>query len=250
MKTNWDYTDLAAKYVKRASYSPAAIDKVAELASLGKDSRACDVGAGVAHLTLDLLDKQIQVVAVEPNDAMRELGQERTATYGEQVDWYEGIAEHTGQADHCFDIVTFGSSFNVCDRTEALKEVRRIAAHQGWFAAMWNHRDLDDPIQAEIENIIKRNVAEYNYGSRREDQREFLEQSGQFSRIEVVEGKVIHQQAIDDCIEAWKSHATLARQAKECFDKVIGEIEAYLKGLNQPYIDVPYTTRVWVAQLK
>ena len=250
MKTTWDYTDLAAMYVKRAKYSQDAIDKMVAFASLDEQSQACDVGAGVAHLTLNLLEKGVEVVAVEPNDAMRALGRERTEQYGDQVEWFEGIAEHTGQQDDRFDIVTFGSSFNVCDRTEALKEVRRIAKPQGWFAAMWNHRDLDDPIQTEIENIIKQNIPGYDYGSRREDQSEFLEQSGQFQRIEVVEGKVLHKQSIEDCVEAWRSHATLARQAKDDFEKVVNAIDAYLQGLGQTHIDVPYTTRMWVAQLK
>ena len=50
----------------------------------------------------------------------------------------------------------------------------------------------------------------------------------------------------DDIIDAWRSHATLARQAKDSFDFVIKEIE---KDLIEEEIEVPYTTRIWFSQL-
>ena len=30
---------------------------------------------------------------------------------------------------------------------ETLKEVARILTPDGWFACLWDHRDLDDPLQ-------------------------------------------------------------------------------------------------------
>jgi hypothetical protein len=48
---------------------------------------------------------------------------------------------------------------------------------------------------------------------------------------------------------AWKSHATLRRQAGSdaSFEKIIGNISSYLDGLPK-LIDVPYTTRIYFAQ--
>lgn len=50
----------------------------------------------------------------------------------------------------------------------------------------------------------------------------------------------------DDVIEAWQSHATVARQAGSRFPDIIDEIRTLL----DPYdvLDVPYTTRIWFAQ--
>ena len=59
-------------------------------------------------------------------------------------------------AGESYHMTTFGSSFNVCDRQKALIESKRILVHRGWFACMWNHRDLEDPLQKEIESIIKK----------------------------------------------------------------------------------------------
>ena len=168
MKTNWDYTELADAYLKRADYSDAAIDAMLAVAGLD-GGKVCDVGAGVAHLTLMLALRGFEVTAVEPNDAMRANGSRRTAS-SPKVRWFEGTGEHTGQANNMFDMVTFGSSFNVCDRRLALRETARILKPNGWFACLWNHRWLDDPIQKRIESIIKAAVPRYEYGTRLEDQ--------------------------------------------------------------------------------
>ena len=50
----------------------------------------------------------------------------------------------------------------------------------------------------------------------------------------------------DNVVNAWKSHATLARQAKDSFDYIIQEIE---KQIPEGTIKVPYTTRIWFSQL-
>ena len=71
MKTNWDYTSLADAYLKRPNYSGTAIDAMLSIAKIKEGSFICDVGAGVAHLTLELANRNLQVKAVEPNDAMR-----------------------------------------------------------------------------------------------------------------------------------------------------------------------------------
>ena len=126
MKTEWDYTELAKAYLKRPDYAVEAIDRMLEIANVhrgGTEELVCDVGAGAAHLTLLLAKKGLTVHAVEPNDAMRANGVRRTADY-DKVTWYEGVGEHTGQPSDTFRLVTFGSSFNVTNRQEALEESR------------------------------------------------------------------------------------------------------------------------------
>ncbi len=249
MKTNWDYTNLADAYLQRPDYSEDAINAMIKRAGIKDGAKICDVGAGVAHLTLMLLERGYNVVAVEPNDAMRANGIIRTKKYGHSA-WFEGTGENTGQPAGNFDMVTFGSSFNVCDRQLALKETKRILKPGGWFACMWNHRDVNEKIQSTIESIIKNEIDGYGYGTRREDQTEEINKSGLFKEVYKMEGNVMHKQTIADCVEAWRSHATLERQAGDKFSVIITKIEAYLNTLNVKEIDIPYTTRIWVAQLK
>jgi ubiquinone/menaquinone biosynthesis C-methylase UbiE len=249
MKTQWDYTALADAYLKRPDYADAAIDAMLSIAGAEKGDKFCDVGAGVAHLTLMLAARGLEVVAVEPNDAMRANGINRTAELT-NVCWHEGTGEQTGQAAQFFDMVTFGSSFNVCDRQLALKETARILKPRGWFACMWNHRLLSDPIQAEIESIIKSRVQGYGYGTRREDQTQVIDESGLFGPVVHLDSRVMHEQTISECVEAWRSHATLERQAGAAFLDVVKAIEEFLMGLGKESIQIPYSTNIWVAQLR
>lgn len=247
MKTNWDYTSLADAYLKRPDYSEAAIKAMLSIAEVRSGDKACDVGAGVAHLTLMLAKYELSVKAVEPNDAMRNNGIKRTSSYS-NVDWSEGTGEQTGQPSNSFDLVTFGSSFNVCDRNQALAETARLLRDKGWFACMWNHRDLNETIQAKIEAIIKSNIKAYGYGTRREDQTKIIKASQLFGDVVKLEGEVIHSQTIDECVEAWRSHATLQRQAGDKFNSIISEINEYLTSLNVSSIEIPYKTNIWIAQ--
>jgi ubiquinone/menaquinone biosynthesis C-methylase UbiE len=249
MKTEWDYTTLADAYLKRPDYADAAIDAMLSIAGVEKNDKFCDVGAGVAHLTIMLAGRGLNVVAVEPHDAMRANGIERTEKYG-NVRWHEATGEATGQASQVFDMVTFGSSFNVCDRQQALNETARILKPRGWFACMWNHRQLEDPIQSKIEEIIKVRVSGYGYGSRREDQVAVIDTSGLFGPVVHLDSRVMHEQTIEECVEAWRSHATLERQAGANFHNVVAAIETYLQSLGASSIQIPYSTNVWVAQLR
>lgn len=249
MKTEWDYTLLADAYLKRPDYSGAAVDAMLKIAGMQKGDSCCDVGAGVAHLTLMLAAKGIEVVAVEPNDAMRANGIKRTK-HLKNVKWVEGKGENLGLPSKSFKIVTFGSSFNVCNTSQALKEAARVLVKNGWIVCMWNHRQLDDPIQADIEEIIKINVLNYGYGTRRENQTPIIDASQLFGVVTHLDSKVVHEQTIDECVEAWRSHATLARQAGSKFKSVIQDIEKYLIGLQIERIQIPYTTNIWMAQLR
>jgi hypothetical protein len=114
---------------------------------------------------------------------------------------------------------------------------------------MWNHRQLDDPIQSQIEAIIKEKVVGYGYGTRREDQTGIIDASGLFGPVVHLDSRVIHEQTIAECVEAWHSHATLERQAGGAFGAVVTAIEEYLANLKTETIQIPYSTNIWIAQL-
>ena len=185
------------------------------LAITGKKGRAkkcCDIDAGIAHLTLMLAAHGIDITAVEPNKAMRDNGIKRTNTLT-NVTWSEGTGEARGQPRNIFDLVTFGSSFNVCDRDLALKETSRILKPGGWFACLWNHRSLENEIQLTIESIIRTTIPNYDYGSQREDQQSIIDKSNLFETVLKLSSIIKHTLTIEGVVEAWCSHATLQRQA-------------------------------------
>lgn len=246
MKVAWDYSSLASAYDKRADYSAAAVDFIFNTSGCSAGSVVADLGAGTAKLSRPLADRGAVVHAVEPNDQMREFGIKNTV--GKTVTWSVGTGEETGLPDHTFSLVTFGSSFNVTDRPKALKETSRILVPRGWFACLWNHRNLEDPLQAEVESLIKDQIAEYSYGSRREDQGAVIADSGLFEPTVFKEFAFTVAVPVVEYVEGWRSHGTLQRQAKDKFDEIIRKIDNHLSGRST--IDVPYHTRLWMTRLK
>jgi hypothetical protein len=187
------------------------------------------------------------VDAVEPNAEMRKLGRSRTQSF-DNVRWYEGTGEATGRPSGVFGLVTFGSSFNVTDRQHALTETARLLKPMAWFACLWNHRDLDDPLQSQVEAEIRSFVPEYGYGARREDQTEIIAASGLFEPAVAFDGRVVHTVDRETWIEAWRSHATLSRQAGHRMDTVVDAIADLVRGKSESEMKVPYVTRGWVAR--
>lgn len=248
MKTDWDYTGMSEVYLSRPDYSGEALDKIFSITGLKAGDKVCDVGAGVAHLSLPLEKHGCAVDAVEPNDDMRATGSRRTR--GKNITWHEGIAEDTGMESGKYDLVSFGSSFGVCDREKALKETARLLKPGQWFVCLWNHRDFNDPVQKSIEELIAANIPGYDYGIRREDQEQVIQDSGLFTDIQKIEGPIVWNMTIPEIMTAWRSHATLKRQAGDKFESIIQGIEEILKAQGADVIPVPYMTRGWIAKRK
>lgn len=240
----WDYTEHAAHYDKRADYSREAI--VALLTETGCKPLlpVADIGAGTGKLTKELLSFGLTVKSVEPNDAMRAIG----SANNPKSTWSIGTGEETGLPTSSVHAAFFGSSFNVVDQAVCLKEVARILVPGGWFGCMWNHRDLGDNLQSDIEAVIKQSIPGYSYGLRRQDPTEVIKASGLFGKPQSTFGKFPWPMSKADTVEAWRSHATLKRQAGDKFDAIITAIEELIEAQPDPLF-VPYTTRIYFAQL-
>lgn len=249
MKTEWDYTQLAASYVERPQYSPCAFDALIGICGLKKLDSCADIGAGVGHASIPLAERGLTVQSIEPNDAMRNLGRSRTRSYS-NIHWNEGTAEITGLPDSSQKLVTFGSSFNVCDQNVALSEMARILESNGWLACFWNHRDLEDPLQRSIEEVIAQHVSSFDYGTRRQNQEPLLRSCTSIRQVHYLELAVVHQIHKDSIKNAWRSHATLQRQTEATFNQVLLAIDKVIDSCSSELIDVPYKTKMWLANFE
>lgn len=250
VEQKWDYTNHAKYYEFRPNYAPESIAMLKMMSQMcrGGGNKVADIGAGTGNLSLMLLDLGLQVDAVEPNDAMREIGIKRTE--GRSICWHRALGTETGLESGIYDWVCFGSSFNVMDRFRALEEAHRLLKKDGWFSCMWNHRDLNDPIQKEVEEIIKSFVPNYHGGIRREDQREFLvEHQDLFDGIVYLEQDFYFHQTIETYLYAWQSVKNSywdleTEEGKKLFEQIADKISSSLPR----EFDIKYTTRSWSAK--
>jgi SAM-dependent methyltransferase len=136
----------------RPDYPPSAIDWL--VAELGLPERpqatVLDVGAGTGKLTRPLLERGLRVIAVEPVAGMRAT-LERTAP---GADVRAGQAEELPLAAAEVDAVVSGQAFHWFANATALREFARVLRPPGHLGLVWNRRDLEQPLQAAIGELI------------------------------------------------------------------------------------------------
>jgi SAM-dependent methyltransferase len=130
----------------RPSYPPEAIDWLLARTGVGEGDTIVDLGAGTGKLTRLLAPSGARIVAVEPIPEMR-----AHIDVGEPV---EGTAEAIPLADRSASLVTVAQAFHWFDHHRALPEIHRVLRPAGALALFWNMRDLDDPVQRGVEDLL------------------------------------------------------------------------------------------------
>ncbi|MET0235154.1 MAG: class I SAM-dependent methyltransferase [Kibdelosporangium sp.] len=96
-----------------------------------------DLAAGTGKLTESLLALDLDVIAVEPDQAM--LGQLRKRFPSAWA--LLGTAERIPLADSSVDAVLVGQAFHWFDTPKALTEIGRVLRPGGRVGALWNYED-------------------------------------------------------------------------------------------------------------
>lgn len=142
------FSDRVRDYVKhRPGYPGGVVDAVLE--GFGVDASVVDVGAGTGIMSRLLGDRGANVLAVEPNDAMRE-----AAEVHERVRWHKGTAESTGLADGVCDVVVAAQAFHWFHAGAALREFARLLRAGGRAAVVWNAGDMTQAVARGYYNVV------------------------------------------------------------------------------------------------
>lgn len=240
---DWNYTALAAAYDHRPDYHAGLVRELLEALRLGPGDTVLDVGAGTGKLTGLLVDSGAAVVACEPNAEMLRRG---AARLSQEAAWVRAVGESLPIRTASVALVSFGSSFNVVPARAALDECARVLRPDGHWLALWNHRDLDDPLQSEVERIIRRRVPDYDYSRRRADPSHDVAAHGAFEAPRAREQRFVVRVAANGWIAAWRSHATLQRQAGPAFAQILEDFRILIGDAAE--LSVPYFTRAWTAR--
>ena len=134
----------------RPGYPPEAVALVAERTGIGPGRRVLDLAAGTGKLTRAWVDRDADVVAVEPVDGMRRVLERELPG----VTALDGRAEALPLPAADVDVATVGHAFHWFDADAALDELHRVLRAGGWLAVLFNRRDLATPVQAAIDALL------------------------------------------------------------------------------------------------
>ena len=250
-----DFTDLAGNYSRyREGYAPAV--RAALLGLLGRPASgldAVDIGAGTGIWTRMVADAGFRsVVAVDPNDKMREAGV--SDSVASAISWRAGSGEHTGLADDSADLVSMASSFHWVDFDQGTEEFSRILRPGGWFVALWNPRLIEaNPVLAEIEAELARLKQAMKRVSAATPEMikalaDRLYAHPKFDDVIILEGRHVTEQSVSRYIGIWESVNDVRVQLGEAkFNQFLDYARDRLAGTEK--VEVTYLTRAVAARV-
>jgi SAM-dependent methyltransferase len=226
----------AAVYERaRPSYPADAIDWLLNRTGVGPGDTIVDLGAGTGKLTRLLVASGARVVAIEPVQAMREL-----IDVGEAID---GTAEEIPLPDGSAALVTVAQAFHWFDLDRALPEIHRVLRPGGRLALVWNMRDLDDPLQRGVEELLApfrgRRVAAQREGRWRTP----LAVSPLFGDPETAEFRHAQLFTAEDIQDRVASTSFVAAMGEDERRPLLEGVRALVAGREEPF-PFPYETEV------
>ncbi len=137
------FSNRVADYVRyRPGYPSAVRDLLRTECGLRPGHLVADIGSGTGFLSELFLKNGNRVLGIEPNEEMRQAGEEYLASYDGFAS-INGSAESTTLDDASVDFVTTGQAFHWFDQNAARTEFIRILKPAGWVVVIWNERATD-----------------------------------------------------------------------------------------------------------
>lgn len=130
----------------RPTYPQDAVDWLLPVGA----RKVLDLGAGTGKLTGLLVGRDLDVVAVEPSDGMRE--QFARALPGVRV--LAGSAERIPLADNAVDTVLVAQAWHWVDVERAVPEIARVLSPGGRLGLVWNIRNEREDWVAQLGQIM------------------------------------------------------------------------------------------------
>lgn len=144
----------AASYQRaRPTYHSALVDRFADRYGTG---RIVEIGAGTGIFTGQLVERGLDVVAVEPVEGMRVT----LAARFPGLDVRAGTAEDLPVADSSADVVVVAQAFHWFDHRPALDDIHRALAPGGRLVTVWNVKVDGPPWYAAYTSIVERHAGD------------------------------------------------------------------------------------------
>jgi SAM-dependent methyltransferase len=229
----------AADVYERAR--PSYPEEAVAWLGLGGGDTVVDVGAGTGKLTRLLVATHARVIAVEPVAEMRAVLRDRAP--GAEVQ--AGMAEALDLPDASADLVAVAQAFHWFDHRRALAEFHRVLKPGGRLALLWNMRDLADPLQRAIEDLIAP-LRRSDDASVKSRWRKPLEESPLFGPLEVQRMPNEQRLTVEGLCERVASTSFVAVLDPAEREALLARVRERARGRGEPFA-YPYVTEVYVT---
>lgn len=223
----------------RPGYPRDAVDWL-----LGPDpARVLDLAAGTGKLTENLVGRGLDVVAVEPADAMRA----ELAEVAPGADVRAGTAEQIPLPDADVDAVLVAQAWHWFDPATASREISRVLRPGGRLGVVWNIRADDVDWVGQLTEILHRgDPLRLRYDEPELDDRWTPVEHATFSwghRLAPGDLRILAQS---------RSHTLTLDDAhrEELLDAVDELVRTHPDLAGREWIDLPYRTQCWRADLR
>ncbi|MEK4508400.1 SAM-dependent methyltransferase [Paenibacillus anaericanus] len=155
------FTGKATIYSKyRSSYPMAYIDYLINRNGLTNTHTLADIGSGTGILTKQLLDQNLKVIAIEPNNDMR-ISAEDELNHYEQFTSLNAAAENTGLPNSSVDLITVAQAFHWFDKDKFKLECQRILKQDANVALVWNSKVSSSDLVLENAEICRKHCSAF-----------------------------------------------------------------------------------------
>jgi len=156
------FSNRVENYVK---YRPQYPDEIVELLEkeniLQTGSVIADIGSGTGFSALPFLKKDYKVIGIEPNEEMRNAGDDYLKDYS-KFNSINATAELTTLENNSVELIIAGQAFHWFNIEQARKEFKRILKQDGNILLIWNDRIISgDQFHEVYEDFIKMFAIDY-----------------------------------------------------------------------------------------
>lgn len=210
----------AADYAQHRPDYPAAAVRWALAPVTADQPKVLDLAAGTGKLTAVIASLGLEVVAVEPDDAM----------LAELTARMPGIAAHAGTAeqiplpDASVDAVLVGQALHWFDHERALPEIGRVLRPGGVLAGVWNDDDFGVEWVVELDRIHSN--AKPGDNARGID---LPVELGPFGPLERAEFPHTQRRTAESLVATAATHSLFLTMAEPARTETLNRMLAYLK---------------------
>lgn len=147
------FSDRVENYVKyRPGYPQQAIHFILNN-GIGNNSVVCDVGSGTGIFSRLLVEHVHELIAVEPNDEMREYAEKDLGGFS-NFKSVSATAENTTLENQSVDAIVAAQAFHWFNHEKCKTEFNRILKPGGIVVLIWNNRFSNTEFLKEYDNLL------------------------------------------------------------------------------------------------